>query len=220
MSASNLNPNDPAFLASRALDESLPVSAKAGLDQALDASEDLRTLAKQMEAVDRLVKNWGRRSPDIDWAFHEKLIKARVEAIGEDDRLDGVDDLIAKWASPPPIDEHRFESAVMNRIRRERPAIRRRILFRIGVPLAAAATVAIVATGMLWPSLSTQPMVQVDIGPPERFVSSDSARTAVAFVSFDRTPRLRDITEPRPVLSFLAVGSGPSGRMMEESPPL
>lgn len=220
MSDSNDNPNDPAFLASRALDESLPAAAKARLDEALDASEDVRSLAMQMEAVDRLVKKWGRQSPDIDWACHEKLIKARVEAIGEEDQLHGVDDLIAKWASPPPIDEHRFESAVMNRIRRERPAIRRRILFRIGVPLAAAAAVAIVATGMLWPSLSTQPMVQVDIGPPKQFASSDAARTAVAFVSFDRTPRLRDITERRPVLSFLAVGSGPSSRMMEESPPL
>lgn len=220
MSASNINPNDPAFLASQAMDESLPAKAKAGLDQALDASEDLRTLAKQVEAVDRLVKNWGRRSPDIDWACHEKLILARVEAIGEEDRLDGVDDLIAKWASPSPIDEHHFESEVMDRIRRERPAIRRRILFRIGVPLAAAAAIAIVATGMLWPSLSTRPLVHVEVGPSERFLSSDAARTALVFVSFDRTPRPRDITGRRPVLSFLAVGSAPSGRMMEESPPL
>ncbi len=220
MSASNINPNDPAFLASRALDESLPAGVKARLDEALDASEDVRSLRKQMEAVDRLLKKWGRQSPDIDWACHEKLIKARVEAIGEDDRLDGVDDLIAKWASPPPIDEHRFESAVMNRIRLERPAYRQRVLFRIGVPLAAAAAIAIVATGMLWPSLSTQPMVRVDIGPPERFVSSNAARTAVAFVSFERTPQPRDITDRRPVLSFLAVGSAPSDRVMEESPPL
>ena len=220
MSDSNDNTNDPAFLASRALDESLPAAAKARLDEALDASEDVRSLAMQMEAVDRLVKKWGRRSPDIDWACHEKLIKARVEAIGEEDQLHGVDDLIAKWASLPPIDEHRFESAVMNRIRRERPAYRRRVLFRIGVSLAAAAAIAIVATGMLWPSLSTQPMVQVDIGPPEWFASSDAARTAVAFVSFDRTPRPRDIADRRPVLSFLAVGSSPSGRLIEESPPL
>ena len=220
MSDSNYNPNDPAFLASRALDESLPAGAKARLDEALDASEDVRSLGKQMEAVDRLVKKWGWRSSDIDWAWHEKLIKARVEAIGDEDRLDGVDDLIAKWAPPPPIDEHRFESAVMNRIRRERPATRRRILFRIGLPLAAAAAIAIVATGMLWPSLSTRPVVQVDIGPSERFVSSDAARTTFAFVSFDRTPRPRDITDRRPVLSILAVGSSASGRMMEESPPL
>ena len=220
MSDSNDKPNDPAFLASRALDESLPAAAKAILDEALDVSEDLRSLGKQLEAVDRLVKNWGRRSSDIDWAFHEKLIRARVEAIGEEDRLDGVDDLIARWAPPPPIDERRFESAVMSRIRRERLANRRRILFRIGVPIAAAAAIAIVATGMLWPSPSTQPMVQVDIGPPERFVSSEAARTAVAFVSFDRTPRPRNITDRRPVLSFLAVGSAPSGRVMEESPPL
>lgn len=220
MSDSNINPNDPAFLASRALDESLPAVAKASLDEALDASKEVRALGRQMEAVDRLVKKWGRRSPDIDWVCHEKLIKARVEAIGEEDQLDGVDDLIAKWASPPPIDQHRFETAVMNRIRRERPANRRRIIFRIGLPLAAAAAIAIVATGILWPSLSTQPMVQVDMGPPERFASSDAARTAVAFVSFDRTPRPRDITGRRPVLSFLAVGSSPSSRMMEESPPL
>ena len=220
MSDSKDNPNDPAFLASRALDESLSVASKAKLDEALDSSEEIRSLANQLGAVDRLVKKWGRRSPEIDWACHEKLIKARVEAIGEEDRLDGVDDLIAKWASPPPIDEHRFESDVMNRIRREQAANRRRILFRLGVPLAAAAAIAIVATAMLWTSPSIQPMVQVDIGPPERFVSSDSARTAVAFVSFDRTPRPRDITGRRPVLSFLAVGSAPSGGMMEESPPL
>lgn len=214
MSDSKYNPNDPAFLASRALDESLPVTAKAKLDE---ATQDVSSLGAKMEAVDRLVKKWGRPCPDIDWATYEKLVTARVESIGDEERLESVEGMLAKWAEAPPFDEHRFESEVMNRIRGKRPKRLRRILFRIAAPLAAAAAIGIVATGILWPRQPNRPTVLVEIGP---VATPDAASTAVAFVIFDRTPRFRNITDSRPVLSFLAVGSSESGRAMEESPPI
>ncbi|MCH8149886.1 MAG: hypothetical protein IH987_18215, partial [Planctomycetes bacterium] len=146
MSDSKYNPNDPAFLASRALDESLPVAVKAMLDE---ATQEVSTLGEKMEAVDRLVKKWGRPCPDIDWATYQKLVTARVESIGDEDRQECVEGLLAKWAKAPPLDEHRFESEVMNRIRGKRSERLRRVLFRIAAPLAAAAAIGIVATGIL-----------------------------------------------------------------------
>lgn len=222
MTESDYNPNDPEFLASRALDEPLSGEAKAKLDEALDASNDVRSLGEQLDAIDRLVKRWGRRQPDVDWKDHARLIKARVESIGEEDQLDAVDSLMSKWASSQPIiDERRFESAVMDRIGRYGSAnVRRRIIFRIGASLAAAAAIAIVATGLYQLNPSDHRFARVAIGPMSRVASTYGPRSAVALVSFDRTPPTREITGRQSSLSFLAMGSSPLGGLMEESPPL
>lgn len=222
MTETDYNPNDPEFLASRALDEPLSGEAKAKLDEALGASDDVRSLGEQLDAIDRLVKRWGRRQPNIDWKNHARLIKARVESIGEADQLDAVDSLMSKWASSQPIiDEHRFESAVMDRIRRYGPMnVRRRIIFRIGASLAAAAAIAIVATGLFRSNRSDQRIVRIAIGPSSRIASTYGPSSAVALVSFDRTPPTQEITGRQSSLSFLAMGSSPLGGLMEESLPL
>ena len=222
MTESDYNPNDPEFLASCALDEPLSGEAKAKHDEALDASSDVRSLGEQLGAIDRLVKRWGRRQPNIDWKDYTRLVKARVESIGEEDQLDAVDSLMSKWASSHPIiDERRFESAVMDRIGRYGSAnVRRRIIFRIGASLAAAAAIAIVATGFYRSNPSDQRFVQVAIGPPGRVASTYGPSSAFAVVSFDRTPPIRKITGRQSSLSFLAMGSSPLGGLMEESPPL
>ena len=209
MSEQPYQPDDPAFLASRALDGDLSAKERQRLEEALAASKDLRAEAEQLRNIDRLVKRWGRDSAELDWVTYARLIHARVEA--EDGDLDTVDRLIEHWGREPvEFDERAFTGAVMAAVRSQQHRTpMRSVIFRIGAPLAAAAAVAIAVSGWFW-AKAPRDVGRPDDLPDQRLV-----------VLFDRTP-VAPITQEAetPSISLLALGAWPMSERAEEAPPL
>jgi len=224
MSEIPYNPDDLAFLVSRSLDEELPEADRRRLDDALASSESLRGEAEQFRNLARLVQRWAAEGAELDWEHHHALISA--QAAGEDDseasrKLDG---LLARWgASVVPLDEKKFTNAVMTRIdpRRARK-IGRRLVFRLGVPLAAAAMVALALTGRLWFGPPPASVSQVVFGKRAATTAglTSAAALAVAVVSFAREPV--DVTTriASAGMSFGSAGATPLPVMPEDAPPL
>ncbi len=224
MSETPYDPDDPAFLASRSLDEELSASDRQRLDETLAASESLRAEVEELRAVDGLVKRWRTGEVGLDWAAHRRLIEAKALAgpQGEHDRK--LDQLLAQWADHRvEIDDEAFTAAVMARVSpRPRPLWRRNLVFRLGTPLAAAAAVAIVVLGTLRFWSSPGPHVEICIGPRPIAVDSATGVTRVAIVSFRREPGPGYRPEPTsPRMSFMAVGVSPAAEhWSDELPPL
>ncbi len=224
MSETPYNPDDPAFLASRSLDEELSASERQRLDEALAASESLRAEVEELRAIDGLVKRWSAGEVSLDWAAHSRLIEAKALAGPEGEHDRKLDDLLTQWADHRvEIDEGAFTAAVMARVsRRPRRVWRRSLVFRLGTPLAAAAAVAIVVVGTLRFLPSRGPSVEVSIGPRAIAVDSATGGTRVALVSFRREPAPGYQPEPTsPRMSFMAVGVSPSAEdWSDELPPM
>ena len=211
MSEQPYQPDDPAFLASRALDGDLSAQERQRLEEALAASKELRAEVEQLRKVDQLVKRWGGADVELDWATYTKLIGARAESDADEGDLGRVDQLIERWGREPvEFDEPAFTDAVMARVRsQEQRTPRRSLIFRIGAPLAAAAAVAIAAGGWFWAS------------GPHGVDRSDEVGRQRLVVVFDHTPAgpITDKTET-PGISLLALGAAPMTVGGQESPPL
>lgn len=224
MSETPYNPDDPAFLASRSLDEELSASDRRRLDEALAASESLRAEVEGLRAVAGLVKRWRTGEVSLDWAAHGRLIEARALAGPQGEHDHKLDELLVQWADHRvEIDEGAFTAAVMARVSpRPRRVWRRNLVLRLGAPLAAAAAVAIVVLGTLRFWASPGPRVEVSIGPRAIVVDSATGGTRVALVSFRREPGPGYRPEPTsPGMSFMAVGVSPSAEdWSDELPPL
>ena len=220
MSESDYSPNDPEFLASCGVDGPLSDDERDRLAGALRDSDSLARFKTQIGDVDRLVKHWSKRGAELDWDAHAALIRARIS---EDDEagLHAIDALVSDWApNVPRIDERRFTAAVFGRIQDDGRSRRwRRAFFRIGTPLAAAATIAIVVSAWFWRPLSRQPVVSVVYQMPTEG-SSRSAAAAQAIVRFDRNAPEGFTNNRPPSVSILAMGSSPLDTMPEEVPPL
>ncbi len=214
------NPNDPAFLFSRSLDEELSEPDRKRLEEALASSEALRAEADQLAAVDRLVKRWGLWKVDLDWENHAKLLSA--EAAGEAEGLGEIDSLIERWgADEVVLNWERFTDAVMAEVTQVRhPQPRRRLIFRLAAPLAAAAAIAIAVTGTFWQVSTVQPIAVVRIGPEVESggAGSGSGRAVVRFARASARPPVGP--PPTPGISFISVGSEPMQAWSEECPPL
>ncbi|MCP4641496.1 MAG: hypothetical protein GY851_13725, partial [bacterium] len=76
MSEGPYNANDEAFLFSRSLDEELTGPEREHLEQALATSEALREEARQLRAVDHLVKRLGSEAVELDWESFTALTQA------------------------------------------------------------------------------------------------------------------------------------------------
>ncbi len=212
-------PDDPEFLASRALDEDLCADERRRLDEALAGSDELRVEAKLLGTVDHLIKQWGGDEVELDWETYAKLVRARIESLGEEEGLQKVDEVLTRWgAARPETDGERFKTAVMRRVRADAPQRSwRRMVFRIGAPLAAAAAVAIAVTASFWSAASRETVCQVVIGPDTPTVQVSSS----AIVRFDRAPVERAEGEGEmPRMSLLAMGSSPVMVESPEVPPL
>ena len=224
MSETSYNPNDSAFLASRSLDEQLSTSERQRLDDAMAASESLRAEAEEIRAIDRLVKRWGIGEVELDWATHGKLIEAKALSRPDDDRDCKLDELLERWAGVSArIDDEEFTAAVMARVPSRRHRVwRRSLVFRLSVPLAAAAAVALVVTGTLLDWSSPSPRVEISIRQRHAAVESPSEPTRVAMVSFRREPAVGFAPEPTsPGISFMVVGASPLPEdWPDEVPPL
>jgi len=217
------NPDDPAFLISRALDDDLPEADRRRLDEALAQSESLRTEALKFEAVDRLVQRWGRRSVELDWRSHAALTQASAaEGKGETGSRK-IDDLLRRWGGrSDEVEAVDLTVGVLAKIRGERRhATPQRYLLRIGLPLAAAAAILLTVTTTTWFAPPPQPICRVAIGPSSRTTTRVAPETgSTDVVSFARPTEVAAASPTAPSIGFATIGVEPIGAGSEESAPL
>ena len=223
MTGDAYNPDDPAFLISRALDDDLSEAERRRLDEALGQSESLRSEASKFEAVDRFVQRWGRRSVELDWRSHAALTQASAaEGTGETDSRK-IDELLRRWGGrSDEVEAVDLTVGVLAKIRGERRrATPQRYLLRIGLPLAAAAAIILTVTTTTWFAPAPQRVCRVAIGPAVRMTSrAEAAAPSSAVVSFAR-PAEASAASPRPpAIGFMTIGVEPIAAGSEESAPL
>lgn len=217
------NPNDPLFLVSRGLDRDLSDGERGRLNDALNASPTLREEAKRLEAVDRLVKQWGREGVEIDWRHHADLVVASPQTDADDATLRKIDELIAAWGRRQPVlDEKAFADAVLSRITpNRRKTLPMQWVLRIGAPLAAAAAIALAVTASLWFTPAPVPVVLVSIGrtgDQPAMVRSGGPKIIVSFAR-PTDDKHADATDA-PGIGYMTIGSSPLPRAWDESAPL
>ena len=222
MSEERFNPNDPAFLASRSLDERLSPGEQAVLDEALASSESLRAEVGKLGALKQLIQGWGADDVEVDCENYQTLIHARAHSEEYSEDLDKVDQLLSRWGRKDPcLDADVFTASVMARIHRiEGGRWSRRLIVRVGVPLAAAAALLFVLTGGPWLLPAGRPVCRVVYGAavgssgaprglkPAAQGEEHAAPTSV--VVFDRTALASAAhSGDRVAISLGVVGSGP-----------
>lgn len=222
MTADAYNPDDVAFLISRRLDGDLSAAERRRLDEALSQSESLRAEASQFEAVDRLVRQWGREPVELDWMLHAELTSACARS-ADDERLGKVDDLLRQWRNRSVgVETIDLTDKVLAEIQAERRrATPYRYLLRLGMPLAAAAAIALAVTVSTWFGPAQDPICRVAIGPiswsatvTEREVES---RVVVSFAQSDVVATT--LSKPA-AIGFATIGVEPAELGGEESSPL
>jgi len=223
MTGDAYNPDDPAFLISRALDDDLPEAERRRLDDALGQSESLRTEALKFEAVDRLVQRWGRRSVELDWRSHAALTRASAAEGTGDTGSRKIDELLRRWGGrSDEVEAVDLTVGVLAEIRGERRrAPPQRYLLRIGLPLAAAAAIILTVTTTTWFAPPPQPICRIAIGPSSREtmrVAPETGSTVV--VSFARPTEALAVLPTVPSVGFATIGVEPIGAGLEESAPL
>lgn len=198
MSDTPYQPNDPLFLLSRGLDEPLTAEEQKALDRALENGDLSPDDARDLRAVDALLRRW--KAVSIMTADLSASVMARLDEKSEagDDALDDI--LAALDADEPRIDWNRFHHGVMEKVFLARPQWVRPLL-RIGAPLALAACLAFAAWLSLWaPSTETvEParlLVQFD--PSSGSTKVDSLAEPRVMVAFGRAS-LTSVSDSRPL---------------------
>jgi len=210
------NPNDPEFLASRALDEPLTDAQQRILD---DHPGDLAT----MQHTDELVQSIRDDKVDIDWATFQQTIQDRVTCQNDNAQLDRVDELVqASTQLPDSWDDQRFTQRVLQKIDSiAQPQPTRFRWMKAAVPLAAAAAIALVVTMAPWQDRPHSPTSIVSIGPAIHAGHRLPLDNAVALVSFRHEPTVVDgFVSSRSRVSFVSVGSEPIIQDRSPAPPL
>jgi len=224
MTTDEYNATDPEFLVSRMIDGDLSDNEQRQLQQALAGSKSLRAEAEKMQAVAALVGRWAGRPPELDWATHAKLIGAGVEGETDDTALGQIDDLLARWGRRSEgIDEETFTAGVMARIRgRRRRASLRRLVLRVGVPLAAAALLAVAVTGRLWVTVPHERTAKVVLGPAAgAWFSPGGGPEPRMVVSFAQTTASSPTAaEEPPGITYITLGASPVAGSWDEGAPL
>lgn len=222
MTADAYNPDELAFLISRGLDGDLSPAERRRLEEALSRSAALRSEASKFEAVDRLIQRWGQKRFEVDWIHHAALTSACAESV-DDKGLGRVDDLLRQWRDRSVgIEGIDLTANVLSKIHSERRrATPYRFVLRLGVPLAAAAAIALAVTVTTWFAPARDPICRVAIGPSswsatvtERGVES---RVVVAFAPSDETA---GTLQTPAAIGFSTIGVEPVGSAGEESSPL
>lgn len=214
------NADDPGFLLSRSLDEDLSARERRRLEELLAESEALRNEARDLRAVDRLVKRWGTESAELDWDYHAALIKGRAADTDDAEGLRELDGLLRLWRRPAAsLDDERFVEGVMSRIApRGSRSSPYGLILRLGRPLAAAAALVFALTAGFWFLLPRERILEVQIGPTVSLRTASDAGSTV-LVSFARVP-----TDPTAAqeagIAFGAVGASPSLVTPVEDSPL
>lgn len=215
MTSEPYNPDDLEFLISRDIDGDLSEEEKLLLSDALAGSDSLRNEADQLRSVSRLAGRWGSAAPNIDWESHEKLTCAMLSDDGTQDGA--LSQVLGKWGRHAGIDEDRFATDVMRKVRGDR---RRWIypVFRIGAPLAAAAAVVLTVSSLLWFDSSAPPVSVVQIARQSRV--DRTAVTERALVSFSRESVTEKQIDAAPGVAFLTLGATSDTDSFSEAAPL
>jgi len=222
MTADAYNPDDLAFLISRRLDGDLSPTEQRRLGDALAQSESLQAEASKFEAVTHLVERWGKAPVDVDWKHHAALTSACVES-ADDERLGQVDDLLSRWRNRNVgVETIDLSTGVLAKIRSERRRARPyRLVLRLGVPLAAAAAIALAVTVSTWFTPPRNPIHQVAIGPSSwpAAVAERGIESRVV-VSFAQSGEAANTRQTPPAIGFATIGVEPLGSAGEEIAPL
>lgn len=225
MSDTPYNPDDPALLISRGMDQDLSEAEQRRLDEALAESPALRAEAEQIRAIDALVKRWAARSAEVESTPFVETVLAAVE-LEDDHDLRQIDRWLRGFGRDElNVDSEEYTAEVLAKLKsRQRRPQRRPLVFRLGVPLAAAAALAFAVTApRWWPLADTQPRCRIEIARGA-FMSDgdvDPSGRAAAVVTIARLPRkLASAQSTRSGVSLVAFGSEPVADAFEEVPPL
>lgn len=216
MTERKYNPDDPGFLLSQMLDGELSTPGTAKLGVLLSKSAALEIDRAELSAVRDLLASWGSQQVNIDWDSHLALINASVREENESrPELRQVDALLNQWAgSAPKLDIH---ASVMARIAPKKTARPIRWAVRLGLPLAAAAAIAITVLPLRHPStpieITETPLAVVSFGP----TFTASATLSQLTVQFERAESIH--ADSQSDVGFIVVGSPPT-RVVEEAAPL
>ena len=225
MTDRSYNSNDPSFLASRDLDGDLSPEERAQLERAIAASPTMREDAEEIRAVDRLVKQWAVQPVEVDWEHHAANIIARIECEETPAERAALDRVLVRWKSQPlDLDEDAFTTAVKDRlVGVVGSRTRRAWVWRLGVPLAAAAAVAIALTARIWIAPMGQPVAVVRFGSSHSAdrVDGSTAAKMVSNVSYARAVVDRPTaTDDEGWISIGSLGAGPPDGHFSEGPPI
>jgi len=222
MTADAYNPDDLAFLISRGLDGDLSPAERRRLDEALSRSESLRSEASKFEAVGQLVERWGKQPVEVDWQHHAALTSA-CSGSADDERLGKVDDLLRRWRDRSVgVEAIDLAASVLAKIHSEhRRANPYRLVLRLGVPLAAAAAIALALTVTTWFTPARDPICQVAIGPSSWNVAgAERGVESRVVVSFVQSGEAAGTLQIPAAIGFATIGVEPLGSAGEESSPL
>jgi len=224
MSIESYNPSDPEFMASRSLNEELSKDEQRLLDETLASSDALRAEADYLRKVDALVKSMAEDKVELDWHTYTRLVQARVAEEHDALRDKRLDTLLAEWSGPGvEVDQEAFAAAVMAQVEargsRARP---RNLLFRVGLPLAAAALLALSVTAVLWSQAERSPVNIVHLSSQLTVADAADAATSDLVVSFRRRPPEDYSVEMDSCgISYMTVGAIPfSDGYAEAAPPM
>jgi len=209
MSERSYNPEDLGFLISRELDGDLSEVERRCLEEAIRASDELGEDARAYAAADRLIRCWAMKKPELDWEATAGLTQVHVAGAGEDDGLHQVDALLQRWgASQANFTHVDLADGVLQQIRKEQGQVpSRSLIFRLRVPLAAAAAIALAVIGTTWFAPVGGPMVHVAIrtAPVMGPAAGEAPR---ATVSFARGVDAASVVESLPPsIGFLTLGA-------------
>lgn len=217
MSEKPFNPDEPLFLASRALDEELAESERTRLEALKGSDPQMMNASEELASVDRLVRSLRGAIPEVDDAGMVERVLKGCAGVDSDEKLDA---LLRRWAhAPEEVESERFVETVMTKARRRTGQARRMVwTVRLGVPLAAAAAVlfAVWFGGGPAPEVTNDGTVVSVVSFRPASVSASSTQSRVAFV--------RGTGGERPEPSGGQVGVGWIGTGVandgEEEPPL
>lgn len=216
MNDESTNPKDPSFLLSRRLDGDLTDKERRQLDEALKSSESLRAEEASIKKLNALLRRWSSAPVELDWEAHAALINGRCEAADTSQDESDLDGILERWGRDGiDFDEKNFATDVMRRVGDGRDVgtpSRNPWVFRIGVPLAAAAALAFALLGGPWMSGKPNPQIAENLPTKIAPVGVIPFDAPVCIVQFARAapsgpvdvlPRGADRTSG---ISFTAIG--------------
>lgn len=225
MTDDTYNPQDPAFLASRSLDEVLSDADAERLQAWLQASPQAERMFEEWRTVDAAVKQRCGDVVEVDETAFVESVLGRI-AEQHDHTDEALDAALRTWRDDRvELDDAAYVDKVRSRLgARDNRTAYRPFLHSIRRPLAAAAVVALILTGGWWLAFSSRPVVEVSFERMAAHTNTSIRETAHArtdrVVIFDRTtptPTARPPSEPG--VAFAVIGIDDPGEAFN-APPL
>jgi hypothetical protein len=212
------NPYDPAYLFSRSLDEPISPEEQEILARAVSRNPGLAKELDSLRQVSDVVRRWSLRSDSQGITDLNDRVISVIKG-GDAFQEAKLDHVLARWKTTEPVfDDQAFTRTVMQAVgRSHRLAGTRRWVLRIGMPLAAAASIMLALVGVRWFE-SHEPVSVVWIGPRGRVEDEPTGEVQITrLVQFDRTT----VAEATVHTSVTVISVGSSAwEPQEDVPPL